>query len=84
MKTKSFNELSMRDKALLLDDMASLVCSIEHYDHRIYLYTLNSMFIEAYYNLDNGLIEKITTASYSDLDKFLSRITLHFSRELSV
>lgn len=76
MNAKSFDELSMHNKILLVDDLSTLVCSIEHYDHRIYLYSLNSIFIESYHDIETGAIEKIVTASYSDLDKYLSRVTL--------
>ena len=77
MNATSFNDLSLYNKILLVDDLATLVCSIEHYDHRIYLYTLNSLFIESYHNIDTGEIEKICSAEYTELDKYLSRITLH-------
>lgn len=77
MNATSFNDLSMHNKILLVDDLATLVCSIEHYDHRIYLYALNSLFIESFHNIDTGAIEKISTATSADLDKYLSRITLY-------
>jgi hypothetical protein len=79
MNTVSFNDLSMHNKILLVDDLATLVCSIEYYDHRIYLYSLNDLFIESYHNIDTGEIEKICTAAYAGLDKYLSRITLYQS-----
>jgi hypothetical protein len=77
MKQNNFNELSLYDKVLLIEDVATEVCSIEHYDHRIYLYTLNSLFIEAYHNIETLEIEKIQVALYADLDKYLSRISLY-------
>ncbi|MBT1699036.1 hypothetical protein KK083_19230 [Fulvivirgaceae bacterium PWU4] len=77
MNAGSFNELSMYNKILLVDDLAAPVCSIEYYDHRIYLYSLNALFIESYHNIDTGEIEKICTVDYADLDKYLSRITLY-------
>lgn len=69
-----FNDLSMHDKAVLVTDFATELCSIEFYDHRIYLYALNSLFIEAYHNIESGEIERISVADYTDLDKFLTRI----------
>lgn len=76
MRPVHFNDLSARDKALLLEDMGVLLCSIEHYDHRVYLYALNSLFIEVYQNIETRIIERIAVASDADLDKFLSQITI--------
>jgi hypothetical protein len=77
MKRKHFNDLSLTDKTLLIDDLAVEVSSIEYYDHRVHLYALNSLFIEAYHNLNTGEVERITVAEYGDLDKYLSRIMLY-------
>jgi hypothetical protein len=71
-----FNELSMHDKEVLVNDFATELCSIEFYDHRIHLYALDSHFIEAYHNIETGIIERITLATYGDLDKFLTRIRI--------
>jgi hypothetical protein len=76
MKTVHFNELSMHDKVLLIEDLGQELCSIEHYDHRIYLYSFNSLLIEIYRNIESQKIERITVATYGDLDKFVSRITI--------
>ena len=76
MSAIRFNELSMHDKALLVDDFATELCSIEFYDHRIFLYDLNGNFVEAYHNIDTREIERISIANYSDLDKFLTRIRI--------
>jgi hypothetical protein len=74
----AFDILSLHDKKLLIEDMAIMVASIEHYDHRINLYALNRLFIEAYQNIDTRIIERITVADSTDLDKFLARITLPY------
>lgn len=79
MKTNNFNELTIQDKALLVDDLAIHLCSIEFYDYRIHLYALNNLLIEAYHNIESKQIERINTAEFSDLDKFLSRITIDHS-----
>ncbi len=71
-----FNDLSMHDKEVLVNDFATELYSIEYYDHRVYLYALNSLWIEAYHNIETGMIDRITTASYGDLDKFLTRIRI--------
>lgn len=76
MKTSHFDRLSMHNKTLLIDDMATALGSIVYYDHRIYLYSLNSLFIEACHNLDTGKVERISVVTYADLDKFLTRIRL--------
>jgi len=73
---KTFNELSIRDKALLLEDMGVQVCSIEFYDYRIYLYAFNSLLVEVFQNIESRRIERVTTADYGNLDKYASRITL--------
>lgn len=76
MNVQAFDQLKTSDKILLLEDMGQLVLSMEFYDHRIFLFSFNSMFIEAYKNLDTGEIEAIKSISVSDLDKFLSHVTL--------
>jgi hypothetical protein len=81
MKTSHFDKLSMHNKTLLIDDMATELGSIVFYDHRIYLYSLNSLFIEACHNLDTGKIERINVVRYADLDKFLVRIRLQPLRQ---
>ena len=76
MKDVSFDELSMQNKMTLVRDFATDLCSMEFYDHRIYLYSLNAMMIEVYENIETKEIENIITIRYSDLDKYLSRITM--------
>lgn len=76
MKDQSFDQLSMQNKVTLVRDFATELCSIEFYDHRIYLYSLNSMMIELYENIETREIENIITIKYSDLDKYTSRITM--------
>ena len=76
MNVQAFDNLKTSDKILLIEDMGQLVSSLEFYEHRIYLLSLNSMFIEVYRNLESGKIEKIKTMTLDDLDKFLAQITL--------
>lgn len=76
MKDLSFDQLSMQNKMTLVRDFAADLCSMEFYDHRIYLYALNSLLIEVYENIETKEIENIITIQYSDLDKYLSRITM--------
>jgi hypothetical protein len=76
MNVQAFDNLKIRDKILLIEDMGELVFSLEFYEHRIYLYSFNTMFIEAYKNLETDQFEKIHTVAIADLDKFLSQITL--------
>jgi hypothetical protein len=73
---KTFNELTNREKALLLEDAGILVCSIEFYDYRIYLYAYNNMLVEVFQNIETKAIEQMTTADYGNLDKYASRITM--------
>jgi hypothetical protein len=77
MKKINFNDLSLSNKVLLIDDLATEICSIEFYDHRVYLYSMHTLFIEAYHNIETQEIERISVAEYGDLDKYLSRILLH-------
>jgi len=72
----SFNAMSMNHKRIIVEDYATELCSIEHYDHRIYLYAINDLMIEAYHNIATKEIEKIAVADYKDLDKFLPWITM--------
>lgn len=76
MSAIRFNDLSMHDKEVLVNDFATELCSIEFYDHRINLYALGSLLIEAYHNIETGSIDRIMTANYGDLDKFLTRIRI--------
>jgi hypothetical protein len=76
MRQVRFNELPMTDKALLVAEFGLYLDSIEFYDYRIHLYSLNSHFIEVFYNTLTRQIEKIALAHYEDLDKYLSRIII--------
>jgi hypothetical protein len=75
-KQKTFNELSIHHKSLLLEDLGIELCSIEFYDHRIQLFAMNNLLIEVFQNIETKEIERITTADYGNLDKYLMRIIL--------
>ena len=76
MQTRSFEDLPLALKADLIHGFGRLVLSIEHYDHRIDLFSLDGIFIEQYENIDTRQIERISVATYRDLDKYLSRIII--------
>ena len=76
MKAARFNELTLVDKAWLVSEFGDLLVSIEHDDHRIFLFSLNLHFVELRQNIDSRQIEKISIAGYKDLDKYLSRILI--------
>lgn len=76
MRQTGFNELKLNDKILLIEDLGVELCSIEFYDHRIYLYAFDSLLIEVFKNIETRKVENITVANYGDLDKFITRITL--------
>ncbi len=76
MKAARFNELSLVDKNWLVLEYGEYLFSIEYYDFRVHLYSLNAHFIEVYQNIDSRQIERITIASSNDLNKFLSRILI--------
>lgn len=76
MNNGTFNYLTLRDKALIVDEFADLLTSIEYYDDRIHLYSLNVHFLEVYQNIDTQQIYRISIASYKELDKYLSRIII--------
>jgi hypothetical protein len=75
MKDLKFDMLSRENQMVLLSDFATRICSIEYYDHRIALYALNNIYIEAYQNIETKEIEKIVSIDFRDLDKFLLHIT---------
>jgi hypothetical protein len=72
----AFNDLSIDNKSLLLEDMGQELCSIELYDHRVQLFSIYNLLVEVFQNIETREIEKITTADYGNLDKYLMRITL--------
>ena len=74
--TTQFNNLTMVDRAWLTYEFGEFLMSIEYYDYRINLYSLNGEFIELFQNIDSRQIERIQVASYNGLDKYLSRILL--------
>lgn len=76
MRTTNFNELAITEKAWLIHQFGDCLMSIEYYDHRIYLYSLNNSFIEVYEDIATRQIESIEEADYSALDKYLSRIII--------
>ena len=76
MRPTPFNDLSLEQKQLLIEDLAIQIFSMEYYDHRIHLYSLNGLMIEAYYNIESKALDKIETVSYQNLDKYLSRILI--------
>jgi hypothetical protein len=76
MKTSCFNDLSLTLKRKIIREFATPVVSIEYYDHRIDLFSLHTSLIECYQNISTGMIEKISEASYRDLEKYLSRIMI--------
>jgi hypothetical protein len=76
MKKRGFNDLSPELKERIIEEFASPIISIEYYDHRVDLFSLNTLFIERYLNIDSGKVDKIAEASYHDLDKYLSRIVI--------
>ena len=76
MRQVRFNELPITDKALLVAEFGNFLQSIEFYDYRVHLYSLNSHFIEVYYNILTRQVERISLADYNELDKYLSRIIL--------
>jgi hypothetical protein len=77
MRPTPFNDLSLEHKNLLMEDIGEFLYSIEYYDHRIHLYTVNNMLVEAYYNIESKQLEKIVEMSYADLDKYLPRILIY-------
>lgn len=76
MKPARFNELTLVDKAWLVAEFGQQLLSIEYYDHRIHLFSLNDSFIEIYQNIDTRQIDRISLATYKDIDKYLSRILI--------
>ncbi|HZX74282.1 MAG TPA: hypothetical protein VFE57_07675 [Cyclobacteriaceae bacterium] len=50
------------------------IMSIEYYRHKVNLYSLDSSFVEVYYDDDLNKIVKVHRSEADDLNKFLSRI----------
>ena len=81
MEAGKFNELKPADKAWLLYEFGDYLFSIEYYDHRISLYSLNTNLVEMYQNIDTNEIVRISIANYGDLDKYLSRIIIGSAKQ---
>jgi hypothetical protein len=75
-ETKPFNELTLVDKAWLVYEFGDFLVSIEYYDYWVHLYSLNNSLIELYQHMGTRQIDRIEAASYSALDKYLSRIII--------
>jgi hypothetical protein len=76
MRSLSFNELAMSDRAWITYEFGDFLMSIEYYEYRIFLFSLQSQFIELYQNIDTRQIEKIEALPYCALDKYLNRILI--------
>ncbi len=76
MKKTSFNDLSLELRTSIVDEFASPLLSIEYYDYRVDLFSLNSLLIERYQNIETEEVERIFVAEYADLDKYLSQIMI--------
>lgn len=76
MKKTSFNDLSLELRTSIVDEFASPLLSIEYYDYRADLFSLNSLLIERYQNIETEEVERIFVAEYADLDKYLSQIMI--------
>lgn len=76
MKKVRFNELPITDKALLIAEFGDFLKTHDLYDYRVHLYSLNSHYVEVYYNILTRQVERISLAEYEDLDKYLPRIVL--------
>jgi hypothetical protein len=52
--------------------------TIEYYNRRINLYSVDSDYYEVYYNQETNEIEKINLVTDQDLTKYLNRIKVKF------
>lgn len=72
-----FNMLSLIDKALLINEFGMYIYSIEWYrSHWCHLYSINTKFVEVYYNTSTRQIDAIIMIDYKELDKYMSKICL--------
>ena len=69
--------MSLLHKGLLIEDIGVHLVSIEHYDHRIHLYSLHGLLIEMRYDVETKHLISVESISYEDMDKYLSRILIH-------
>jgi hypothetical protein len=76
MNVEAFDRLKIEHKILLIEDMGELVFSMEYYEHRVFLFSFNSLFVEVHKNLETNAIDKMDSIKLGDLDKYLSQITL--------
>lgn len=75
MKQLKFNELPMADKALLVSEFGDYLYSMYLNDYRVHLYSLNSHFVEVYFNKLTAQVDRIQLAEYWEIDKYC--LTIH-------
>ncbi|HYC86139.1 MAG TPA: hypothetical protein VEB86_12995 [Chryseosolibacter sp.] len=76
MKLKRFNDLAIAEKAWLLKEYGQYLLALQHYGYTVLLYALNQHFIEIFLDPQTRRVEKISAATYKQLDKYLSQIPI--------
>jgi hypothetical protein len=76
MQQIKFNDLSLPDKAIILAEYGKHMMSLDWHGYRIHLYSLNSHFVEVYFNVFTRQVEKIAIVIYGDLDKFTNSLSI--------
>ena len=76
MKTLSFDNLSIREKASLLYAFGQYMMSVSEGHYAVTLFAINAVFVEVYVDTDTKQIDRITMATKAHLDKYLKKISL--------
>lgn len=73
---KTFNDLPLSDRALLIAEFAQYLESMQYYNYWVHLYSMASHYIEVYFDPQTKQINNIKLIEYRELDKYLPQIRI--------
>jgi hypothetical protein len=71
-----FNNLTIPEKASLIQSYGTLLVSLITENNIISLFVVGSQYLELYYDVRTRTIKEIGIASYENLDKYVEHVTL--------
>lgn len=76
MSSKEFNQLSNDKKARIILNESVFLASIQDYNCKVHLYSLNNFFVEVRLTPITNDVMKIAIVNTNELDKFIHQIEL--------